>query len=227
MWRVAGESAESAGCSFLQFRVETVAHILGPECPSDLSAAFESIAGSSSPDALIQQLMLRLWQLGDAVEPVDGLLRESALSTLICHLLSLSRRTAEPPRANAIAARDMRRLIEHVDAHLHEEIGLEDLAATSGWSVRHFTRVFRQSTQRDAPSLVDGATRRARQASSGKPQPARSRRSRLTCGFADQSHFTTCFRKVTGATPLRWRQDLRLIATEPPTADRPTSMSGF
>ena len=41
---------------------QTVAEILGPECPTDLSAAFGSIAGSSSPDALIQQLMLRLWR---------------------------------------------------------------------------------------------------------------------------------------------------------------------
>jgi AraC family transcriptional regulator len=30
----------------------------------------------------------------------------------------------------------------------------------------------------------------------------------LTCGFADQSHFTTSFRKATGLTPLRWRREL-------------------
>ena len=202
-WRVGGERR----LLIFAIPVETVAQILGPECPTDLSTAFASIAGSSSPDALIQQLMLRLWRLGAAVEPVSRLLSESALSALVCQLLSLSHAATEPPRADAMPAREMRRLIEHVDAHLHEEIGLEDLAATSGWSVRHFTRVFRQST-RETPHrwLMARRVERAKHLLGNRNLSLAE--IALTCGFADQSHFTTCFRKLAGATPLRWRKDL-------------------
>jgi AraC family transcriptional regulator len=151
--------------------------------------------------------MLRLWQLGNSVDPLNRLLRESALSALVCHLLSLSRRTAESSRTNAIAVRDMRRLIEYVDVHLHEEIGLHDLAATSGWSVRHFTRVFRQATS-ETPHrwLMARRVERAKHLL-GKRNLSLAEIA-LTCGFADQSHFTTCFRQVTGATPMKWRKDL-------------------
>jgi AraC family transcriptional regulator len=202
-WRVGGERR----LLIFAIPVETVAQILGPECPTDLSAAFGSIAGSSRPDPLVQQLMLRLWQLGAADEPVSRLLGESALSALVCQLLALSRTAAEPPRANAMSTRDMRRLIEHVDAHLHEEIGLEDLAATSGWSVRHFTRVFRQSTS-ETPHrwLMARRVERAKHLLGNRDLSLAE--IALTCGFADQSHFTTCFRKVVGATPLKWRKDL-------------------
>jgi AraC family transcriptional regulator len=202
-WRVGGERR----LLIFAIPVETVAQILGPECPSDLSAAFGAIAGSSAPNELVQQLMLRLWQLGNSVDPLNRLLRESALSALVCHLLSLSRTTAEPSRTNVIAARDMRRLIEYVDVHLHEEIGLNDLAATGGWSVRHFTRVFRQSTS-ETPHrwLMARRVERAKHLLGSRNLSLAE--IALTCGFADQSHFTTCFRQVTGATPMKWRKDL-------------------
>ncbi len=93
-------------------------------------------------------------------------------------------------------------------AHLAEDIGLDDLAAIADLSAKHFARAFRQSTgmpphrwlierriDRAKALLMEGDLNLAEIA--------------LTCGFADQSHFTAAFRKSVGATPGIFRRDLR------------------
>jgi AraC family transcriptional regulator len=107
-----------------------------------------------------------------------------------------------------LPAARLRRVEEFLMAHLAEDIGLDDLAAIADLSAKHFARAFRQSTgmpphrwlierriDRAKALLMEGDLNLAEIA--------------LTCGFADQSHFTAAFRKSVGATPGIFRRDLR------------------
>jgi AraC family transcriptional regulator len=107
-----------------------------------------------------------------------------------------------------LAGRQLRRVAEFIDAHLEQDLMLDDLAALVDLSPKHFARAFRQST--GAPPhrwLIERRIERAKALLSlGDDSLAHIA---LACGFADQSHFTAAFRKCVGVTPGCFRRELR------------------
>jgi AraC family transcriptional regulator len=102
----------------------------------------------------------------------------------------------------------LRRVEEFLIAHLADDIGLDDLAAIADLSAKHFARAFRQSTGMPPHRwLIERRIDRAKALLVGDDQSLAE--IALTCGFADQSHFTAAFRKVVGATPGSYRRELR------------------
>lgn len=92
------------------------------------------------------------------------------------------------------------RAIAFIDANLAQPIRLQDIAAAAGLSVFHFARMFRASTGH--PPMRYVWRRRARCVirrlkSTREPLAIIA----LECGFADQAHMTTVFRRETGHTP--------------------------
>jgi AraC family transcriptional regulator len=202
-WRVGGPRK----LVILAVPVDAVRQLLGAECPDDLTHAFEPLSGSSAPDAFTHALLKRLWSLDSPDEPVGRLLADSTILAMICQLLMLARGTNASQSSPGFTSRELKRVSDYVDAHLHREIVLVDLADITGWSVRHFARMFRQSTGQTPHNWV--VSRRIERAKDLLRKPALPLAEvALSCGFADQSHFTTSFRKVTGLTPLKWRREL-------------------
>lgn len=202
-WRVGGPRK----LVILAVPVALVRSLLGPDCPRDLSTAFEPISGSSAPDPFVNAAVDRLWSLGEAEEPLSRMLVDSTVLAVICQILMLSRGAGPERGPGAFSPRDWRRVCDYIDAHLGEEIMLVDLAGATGWSVRHFSRMFRQSTGQTPHSfIVRRRVDRAKDLLKTETLPLAE--IALTCGFADQSHFTTSFRRMTGLTPLRWRHEL-------------------
>jgi len=80
---------------------------------------------------------------------------------------------------------------------------LVDLADAGGWRVRHFSRMFMSTGQTPHSFILRRRVDRAKDLLRRPKLPLAE--VALSCGFADQSHFTTSFRKATGRTPLRWR----------------------
>jgi AraC-like DNA-binding protein len=123
-------------------------------------------------------------------------------------VIAALRLLGEPPAAEtpvgALAPKRLHRVLEHIEAHLEEALRLEDLAATAGLSMFHFARAFRQSMG-VAPHAHIRARRVARAQEMLRGREAALADIALACGFADQSHFTTAFRRATGTTPRRWR----------------------
>jgi AraC-like DNA-binding protein len=68
-------------------------------------------------------------------------------------------------------------------ANLDGDVSLTQLAAASRLSASYFTRAFKR--RNSGQSLNEIA---------------------LACGFADQSHFTTVFTRMVGASPGAWRR---------------------
>jgi AraC family transcriptional regulator len=187
--------------------IALVRSLLGPDCPSDLSSAFEPLSGSSAPDAFIRAALDRLWSLGDSEWPLGRMLVDSTVQATICQLLTLAHKTSEQGGRGAFSPRDWRRVCDYIEAHLHEEILLVDLAEAGGRSVRHFSRMFRRSTgQTPHGFILRKRVDRAKDFLRTRKMPLAE--IALTCGFADQSHFATAFRKSTGKTPVHWRRDL-------------------
>ncbi len=202
-WRVGGPRR----LAILAVPSALIRELLGPDCPRNLSTAFEPIAGSSAHDPFVGASLDRLWSLGAADEPMNRMLADSTVLALVCQLLVLAKAAAPTPGPAALSAREWKRLCAYVDAHLHQDMELVDLAEETGWSVRHFSRMFRQSTgQTPHKWILRKRVDRAKELLRTRKLPLAE--IALTCGFADQSHFTTSFRKMTGATPLRWQREM-------------------
>jgi AraC family transcriptional regulator len=106
---------------------------------------------------------------------------------------------------SGLARWQLRRVLEFLEAHLTEDIGLDELAQLLGLSQSQFGRAFKVSTglppyqwclhnrvQRAQEMLLNGSDSLADIA--------------IQNGFADQSHFTKTFRRVTGTTPANWKR---------------------
>jgi AraC family transcriptional regulator len=97
----------------------------------------------------------------------------------------------------------LRRTIEYLQEHQFQDIRLSDLASLVGLSSSQFARSFKISTGSPPHRwILESRIKRAQELMSQQRKPI-SVVSALT-GFADQSHFTKSFRRVTGVTPAVW-----------------------
>jgi AraC family transcriptional regulator len=114
--------------------------------------------------------------------------------------------------ASAVGARNGRlqggrlaAVLEYIHARANEDLSLHDLARVARLSPFHFSRLFKSSTgvtphQYVLQWRIEEAKRLLRH---GRLQIADIAQQ---LGFRDQSHFTARFRRITGATPKRWRE---------------------
>jgi AraC family transcriptional regulator len=97
----------------------------------------------------------------------------------------------------------LRRTIEYIQEHKFQDIRLSDLASLVGLSSSQFARSFKVSTGSPPHRwILEARVKRAQELMSQQRKPI-AVVSTLT-GFADQSHFTKAFRRVTGVTPAAW-----------------------
>jgi AraC-like DNA-binding protein len=100
-----------------------------------------------------------------------------------------------------------RRVREHIEAHLSENIDLAALATVAGLSVYHFARAFKQST-----GVTPHYYLVKRRIDLAKEMLARTEvpvaEIAFATGFSDQSHLARHFRQILGTTPsqFRWSQ---------------------
>ncbi len=101
----------------------------------------------------------------------------------------------------------MRRVLDYIDAHLTDELGLVELAAIAGLSPHHFGEAFKTSKGTSPHRYV--IERRVQHALEFLREKDRSiGEIAHAVGFSSQSHLTANFRRVTGLTPGRFRQSL-------------------
>ena len=110
------------------------------------------------------------------------------------------------PVTGGLAGTVLRRVLDHIDAHLHEGLTVQNLAARARLSVPHFSRAFSRSTGvsphrylvrlrvHHAMRLLLNTQRTASEIA-------------LLVGFSDQSHFIRCFVRHTGRTPRVYRRE--------------------
>lgn len=134
---------------------------------------------------------------------VDGLVR--AITTLIARHVD-----PQPPRDERIwlSPPKLKRVVDHIEAHLDQTLTLTELAAIAGLSVFHFSRMFKLATG-ESPYHFVGSRRLARAERLLRESDTPLSELALDCGFASQSHFNAAFRKALGVSPGRYRREHR------------------
>jgi AraC-like DNA-binding protein len=100
----------------------------------------------------------------------------------------------------------------YIETHLHEEIGLEEVASEALLSPYHYHRVFRREVGMTVVDYI--RNRRMSLASTAlRSTDADILDISLACGFESQEAFTRAFRKLYGMPPGRFRKlfDLKLF----------------
>ena len=131
-----------------------------------------------------------------------ALFAESLSLALLRYVLE----STTPPRMRVrggFSEGQRRRLMRYIDDHMRDDIGLTELAAFTGLSLRHFSTVFckafgvsphryllKRRLEHGARLLAIAGTEIAEVA--------------LQLGFSSQSHFSAAFRKQYGVTPRRY-----------------------
>jgi AraC family transcriptional regulator len=95
-------------------------------------------------------------------------------------------------------------VLDYIQAHLDRDLRLADLAAIVGMSQYYFCRLFKRSLEISPHQYVlheriERSKRLLKQKDLAIVDIA------LMCGFKNQSHLTTLFRKSTGTTPKNFR----------------------
>ena len=100
----------------------------------------------------------------------------------------------------------LRRVLDHIAAHLSGDTSLQRLAELAGLSPSHFALAFRQSTGLPPHRYV--LQQRVERAKELLTDPQLSlAQVGYAAGFASQAHFTTVFRKLVGITPAAYRRN--------------------
>ena len=127
-------------------------------------------------------------------------------SSLIDYDASIEPRSILVCKRGGLGTSCQRRVLDYIEAHLTEEIGLGQLAEEAGLSPYHFSKAFKTSL--GVPPWRYVTERRIHRAKELLLDGCRS----ITeiahdLGFSSHSHFTDVFRKTTGRAPSRFRRD--------------------
>jgi AraC family transcriptional regulator len=167
----------------------------------DLRSAF------SFHDPLLRQL-IRSLQLETQTSQAGPLYAEALAFALAAHLAShYSAHTLRLPTApRRLSDRQLRLVLETVDARLHETIRVEELARTAGVSPFHFSRLYKASTGESPHQAVTRL--RVEQAHRLLMRGKALAEIAAAVGFSDQSHLARHYKRVFGRSPAQARRNL-------------------
>ncbi len=109
------------------------------------------------------------------------------------------------PAKGGLAGWQLRRVAEHVDAHLQGPIFTSTLAEAVQLSTGHFCRAFKASTGETPHAFIVRQRIRRAQLMMRETRDTLSQIA-FACGLSDQAHLTRLFRRLVGTTPLVWRR---------------------
>jgi AraC family transcriptional regulator len=157
-------------------------------------------------DPLLASLILAMLQEVEQPSPWRAPYLDALLETAMVQLARRHSSIAAVGRTarHALAPSRLRRVLEHVDAHLDGPISLDMLAGVAGLSRFHFSRAFRNAV--GEPPLAYVARRRveAARALLARTDLSLADVARRT-GFGSASWFSTAFRRHTGLQPSAYR----------------------
>jgi AraC-like DNA-binding protein len=160
-------------------------------------------------DPVVRSLLASLFLTTTKPRKSSSLFQDYVLRALTVHIAQVyggMHAIQRIPRG-ALAPWQERRAKELMRTSLTEELPLSRLAAECGLSVRHFARAFRQSTGMPPHRwLLKQRIERATDLLHNRVLPLAD--IAISCGFADQSHFTRVFTALVGVSPSAWRRSL-------------------
>lgn len=129
---------------------------------------------------------------------------------MLTYLVKFFGQSAAPQTKGGLAAWQMRAVERLVETRMHGELKLGELASVCGLSKSYFVTAFRVATGLTPHQWV--ISRRIERAREKLRTPDISLADvAIGCGFADQSHFTRTFTRITGVSPGAWRKQVAYV----------------
>ncbi|MBD2465703.1 helix-turn-helix transcriptional regulator [Oscillatoria sp. FACHB-1407] len=157
-------------------------------------------------DPLIREILFALKAELEAGCPSGRLYGEAMGTALAVHLLKCYSTLKPSPTVyvDGLPQHKLNQVLEYIQVHLDQDIKLIDLADCVGMSQYYFCRLFKQSMGVSPHQfMLQQRIERAKQLLQQKDLTIAD--IALSCGFKNQSHFTTLFRKFIGSTPKAFR----------------------
>jgi AraC family transcriptional regulator len=166
------------------------------ECSATLDTASEDTAGGP-----LLWLGMKLFREIEFFSAPDDLTVES----LLAEILSVAARTPRPESRHIPSW--LSRVLDKVKTEHSRRLTLSELAREAGVHPVHLSRVFRRCVGEGIGDYVHRLRVRAACEQMLAPETSLAELS-FNTGFADQSHFTRSFRRITGMTPAAFRSTL-------------------
>ena len=164
---------------------------------ADCSAALDTACDDVSGGPLLW-LAMKLFREVEASPARDNL----AVESLLAEMLSFAARS--PQRESRHSPGWLRRVLDKLQTEHCRRLTLDELAREAGVHPVHLSRVFRHWVGEGIGEHVHRLRVRTACERLLAPHVSLSELS-FSTGFADQSHFTRTFRKITGITPAAFR----------------------
>jgi AraC family transcriptional regulator len=172
----------------------------------ELDDRLELLPQARIRDPQIEAIGLMLLAELQQDDTANKLYIESLSNVLSVHLIR-QYTTARPQPVmyeGGLPQRQLLQVLDYIDAHLHQESKLTDLASLLGMSQFHFSHQFKQATGTSPYQyLLQQRIERAKQLLKQSNQSIAD--IALTCGFNSHSHLSKQFRQLTGTTPKAYR----------------------
>ncbi len=159
-------------------------------------------------DPLLERLIRQLGRELQAGAPGGRLYAEQLMQTVALHLVRhhTSEEHRVPSYTGGVPPARLKRVEAYVEAHLSEEIRLEDLADEAGMSQYHFCRQFKKTVgQSPYQYVIERRVEEGRRLL--KETGWTVARVSLAVGYESQSRFTQQFKRRVGTTPGRFRRE--------------------
>lgn len=151
-------------------------------------------------DTPLERILMAIESTLLAGGAIDPLLFDSLSLAATVRLLQRFADAPPPRPLQALAPRKLRRVLEHIEAHLGERLSVARLADVAAASPSHFAALFRRSTGESVHQYVLG--RRVERARNLLMAGGVSiSQTALEAGFAHQSHMASCLKRALGLTP--------------------------
>ena len=172
----------------------------------------EAMAYDRQLAAAYRRTFRRMWQAPDDIAFLSEFTR--LVDAVVARYGRNAKTPALPPASRRMAS--MRRVLDHIEAHLDQPLGIDTLAAHAGLSVFHFVRTFSALFHATPHQYLQA--RRAARAKLLLAQRATPAQAAAAAGLTDQSHLNRWFKRTYGVTPAQYQQQ---IGTRPHSAKRP------
>jgi AraC-like DNA-binding protein len=158
-------------------------------------------------DPVIDGLARALLKGCDTSEAYSQLYARGISLALLSRLISVHcifARSTLGSRTKALVRWRLKRAIDYMENHIADPITLPDIATAVGLTRMHFAAQFRAATGLRPREFflrrrIEHAKHLLLESADTLVEIA------LACGFQTQAHFTTVFKRFTGATPHQWR----------------------
>lgn len=145
---------------------------------------------------------------------------ESLVTALVVHLFrsyGVNQHKA-PQVVGGLAPLQLRRVMDHIEERLDQDLGLAELAAVADLSTHHFGQAFKVSMGMPPHRyLIERRIHRAKELLIGGDRSIAE--ISASVGFSSQSHMTLNFRKLVETTPARYRRTMTMAAISDENSD--------